>query len=239
MIRNVFIDLDDTLWDTFANNRRSLEMLYKEYLWSEYVSTFDQFFEVYYPNNELLWDDYRNDRITKEQLSYLRFARPFQHFSMPIAEESIATLNRHFLDLSQHQTSLVDGAEELLQELKAKGYRVMIITNGFEEIQFNKMKNSGIDQYIDQLFVSEKLGSHKPNIGFFHFALTGSNSRREETVVIGDSLEADIKGADNARLHSIWFNPQGKSLTIPITFSSPLVVNSLKEVPKAIEQINY
>lgn len=238
MIRNVFIDLDDTLWDTFSNNRKCLEILFSDRKWHQYVASFEQFFECYYPNNESLWDDYRNGRIDKKELSFLRFAIPFRHFNIPFDESSLLSLNEHFLQLSQEQTGLLPYAEKLLQELKAIGYRVMIITNGFEEIQLNKMRNSGIEKYIDYLFVSEKLGSHKPNIGFFHFAMTGSNSRRRETVVVGDSLQADIQGADNARLHSIWFNPRRLPLTIPIAFETPLVVESLQEVPKAIETIN-
>lgn len=238
MIKNIFIDWDDTLWDTYSNNRRCLEMLYKKEGWINYSDSFELFFSFYYRNNESLWNDYRHNRISKKELSYSRFSIPFKSFGIPFTASSIDLLNQSFLEMSQRQTGLVNGAKELLDTLKKQGYRIIIITNGFKEIQRNKIKNSGLEDLIDAIFVSESLGSHKPNVGFFHYALTGSNSRRLETVVVGDSLDADIKGADNAKIYSIWFNPKEVPLSIPLKFYPPLEVRKLSEIPLAIETLD-
>lgn len=238
MIRNLFFDLDDTLWDTYSNNKRCLEILFTQQQWSNYVGTFNEFFAFYYPNNESLWHEYRNDRITKQYLSLHRFSIPFDKFGIPYTEDSINTLNEHFLLLASQQTKLIEGALPLLENLQEQGYNLYIITNGFKEIQRNKLINSGLMPYFKALCISEELGAHKPNIGFFHYALTRTNSKRSETVVIGDSLDADIQGADRARLRSIWFNPRGYDLTLQLSNGKPIEIKKLEEVPQALEQIN-
>lgn len=238
MIKTIFIDLDDTLWDTFTNNQEALRKVFSEEGWAKTARSFDYFFEIFFPNNEKLWDDYRNERISKQELSFRRFSDVLTSFGIPFSESSIEEINNRFLGYSQQQTKLVDGAKELLSRLKADGYVIALITNGFKEVQYNKAHNSGIDIYFNYFFVSEELGSHKPKADFFHFALTRSNSRREETLVVGDSLEADIRGADNAKLNSIWYNPRDLPCSIELLHQPPVKVKHLLEIPTVIKRIN-
>lgn len=237
MIRNIFIDLDDTLWDTRSNNRDSLQVLFDDNDWQRWATSFDQFFSIYEVHNEALWRAYRNKEITKHQLSRDRFAYPLSHFGIPFTNRILSAIGRTFLALSQHQTKLVDGALELLEELKKREYKIFLISNGFKEIQQNKLRNSGLLGYFDQLFISEEVGFHKPNPSFFHRALSGSNSRRRESLVVGDSLEVDILGADEAWLPSIWYNPKGLPMDLPIKMYPPLVAQHLSEVPQLIDKL--
>lgn len=237
MLRNIFIDLDDTLWDTYSNNKMCLAKLYDKYNWARYFDSFEAFFSDYMPHNDLLWERYRSGTIEKKELIVGRFAHPFRSLASPPSREEILKLNEEFLALSKEQTTLVEGAMELMDILKERGYRIMLISNGFKEVQERKLAASGLASYFEALFISETLGVHKPNPLFFHHALSASESRKEETVVVGDSLGADIAGAAAADLPAIWFNPYGLPFDQTIPRRPAAIVKQLAEIPGVLDTI--
>jgi len=216
--KSLFFDLDDTLWDTAHNNKVCLEEIYTDYRFGHYYPSFEDFFNMYMPHNLQLWVKYRNHEIDRNTLildRLLYVLRP-----MGIHDEAFAwKINNDFLYRTTTKTRLVDGAIGLLEYL-VSGYRLFIISNGFREIQSLKMQNSGLAPYFERIFLSEDVSIQKPHKKIFDYALKNSNSRRSASLMIGDSFEADITGAQNARIDQIWLNPSHEAYTgKPPTFT--------------------
>ena len=223
--RSLFFDLDDTLWDTYNNNKECLEEIFYEYKFGQHYSSFEAFFDMYWSNNEMLWSEYRNNKIDRKKLileRLLYFLRPMGIES----EEYALKLNRDFLQRTATKTKTIEGAVELLEYLYPN-YRLFILSNGFREIQLLKMQNAGLAHFFERLILSEDVSIQKPHKEIFDYALKNTNSRRIESIMIGDSLEADISGAQNAKIDQIWFNPKDQ----PAPGNTPtFTVHSLLEI---------
>ncbi|NLI99537.1 MAG: noncanonical pyrimidine nucleotidase, YjjG family [Bacteroidales bacterium] len=204
-IKNLFIDLDDTLWDIHQNGKECLEEIYIDYGYEKYYPTFEAYYDVYMPNNHRLWALYRDGAIQKNELIVERFLVPVREFGVddPLYAKR---LSDDFLERTTRKTRLIEGTIELLEYLKPK-YRMHILSNGFREVQYKKIENAGLAPYFDKIILSEDAGINKPHPDMFTHALKNTNSRRDQTVMIGDSWEADIAGAYNSRIAQIWFNP--------------------------------
>lgn len=206
--KNLFIDLDDTLWDIHQNGKECLEEIYHEYKYFNYYPTFEDYYNVYMPSNLHLWDLYRKGIINKEKLIPERFLMPLREFGIDDVDYAKA-VSDDFLERTTRKTKLIEGTFELLDYLQPR-YRMHILSNGFREVQYKKIENSGLMPYFDKIILSEDAGINKPHPEIFTYALINTNSRRNETMMIGDSLEADIAGAYNSRIDQIWFNPNNE-----------------------------
>ena len=223
--KSLFFDLDDTLWDTYHNNKECLKEIYNAYNFGQHYTSFEEFFSVYWPNNEMLWAKYRNHEIDRHTLITERLLYMLRPMGID-SEEYALKLNKDFLQRTTTKTKIVEGAIDLLEYLQPK-YRLFIISNGFREIQSLKMQNSGLAPYFGRIILSEDISIQKPHKEIFDFALKNTNSRRIESIMIGDSMEADIIGAQNARIDQIWLNPKG----LPPTGNTPtFTVKSLQEI---------
>lgn len=223
--KNLFIDLDDTLWDIHQNGKECLEEIFIDYRFDRFYSTFDDFYAVYMPSNNYLWGLYRIGQITKDELIVERFLVPVRPFGIDDPEFA-KKLSDDFLERTTHKTALVEGTKELLEYLKPK-YRMHILSNGFREVQYKKIENSGLRPYFDKIILSEDAGKNKPHPDMFSYALKNTNSRRDQTLMIGDSWDADIVGAYNSRIDQIWFNPSEKEAA---GFEPTFTVKSLSEI---------
>ncbi len=206
--RDLFIDLDDTLWDIHRNGKECLEAIYVDYGYGKYYPGFEDYYDVYMRNNNRLWGLYRDGVIQKEELIVERFLAPVSEFGITDLEYA-KRLNDDFLERTTRKTGLIDGTMELLEYLKPK-YRMHILSNGFTEVQHKKIGNSGLRPYFDTVILSEEVGVNKPHPGMFTHALERAGARREQTVMIGDSWEADIVGAYRSGIDQIWLNPTGE-----------------------------
>jgi putative hydrolase of the HAD superfamily len=223
--KHLFIDLDDTLWDIHRNGRECLEEIYRDYGYAEFYPSFDEYYRVYMSGNQHLWALYRQGKISKEELIVERFLLPVRAFG--IDDPAYAKkLNDDFLDRTTRKTRLIDGALELLAYLKPR-YRMHILSNGFREVQYKKIENSGLMPYFDKIILSEDAGINKPHPDIFTYALKNTNSKRNQTIMIGDSWEADIVGAHNSRIAQIWLNPDGEA---PQGFEPTHTVHTLAEI---------
>lgn len=203
--KNLFIDLDDTLWDIHQNGKECLKEIYSDYGYAEFYPTFEDYYNAYMPSNNHLWSLYRKGEIKKEELIVERFLVPVRDFG--INDSAYAKkLSDDFLERTTHKTKLVEGTMELLNYLQPK-YKMHILSNGFREVQYKKIENSGLMPYFDKIILSEDAGINKPHADMFTYALINTNSRRDQTIMIGDSWDADIVGAHNSRIAQIWFNP--------------------------------
>lgn len=229
MYKSILIDLDDTLWATQENNKEALRELYLSEGWSSGFASFDLFWEHYYPNNEALWHSYRHGDITKQQLTLERFRQPLSALR-PFTDEEILALNERFLNLTKQKRGVIDGAIDLLKHLK-QFYRVVIVSNGFIEVQHSKLRNSGLAPYVDHVVLSEEVGANKPSKAIFDAALSISHTRRSEAIMVGDSWDADILGAQQAKLPSIWFAPHQRPMpSTPLRYPVERVTH-LAEIP--------
>ena len=223
--KNLFIDLDDTLWDTYHNNKECLEELYTDHHFDRYYASFEAFFAIYWPHNELLWKQYRAGEIDRQTLIIDRFRYMLRPMGIEDTQAVLA-VNNDFLRRTTTKTRLVPGAIELLEYLRPS-YRLYILSNGFREVQDKELRNSGLAPYFKRMILSEDAGIQKPHKGIFDFALINTNSRRNETLMIGDCFEADIFGARQSRIDQLWFNPQGLP---PQEFTPTYTVSSLEEI---------
>ncbi len=204
--RNLFFDLDHTLWDFDANARITLEQLYTDLKLAEHgVHDFHLFYKNYLVHNETLWNRYRLGQIKQDELRLKRMWLALLDFK--IADEALAReMSKLFLQLLPTRTLLFPHTKEVLQYLTLNGYRLHIITNGFEEVQHRKLRSSGIDHYFQHVITSEGSNSLKPKPEIFLYAMEKAGALLKESLMIGDSLDIDIAGANAVGMHSVHVN---------------------------------
>ena len=228
MYRNIFVDLDNTLWDFQTNSKNVLSVLFFKYGLDKYFKDFDEYFKIYSEHNDYLWEQYALNKINKDELNKERFAYPLKvkDLDLPEVEEG---MQNNYLPLLSEQTVLMSGCIEILDYLKSKGYKLYLVSNGFVEIQHKKLSAAGLYKYFDKLFFSEEIKAHKPSRVFFDTAIKSTNSKKKESIVIGDNFLADVEGAKNARLDQVWFCTSGK-VPEKMTFSPTYIITHLSEL---------
>ena len=227
--RHIFFDLDRTLWDFDAAAEVAFERIYDLYHLKELgIPSAHEFHEVYHPLNEKLWELYRADQITKDDLNRTRFLKPLEHYG--IHDIALADhLSEDYVYWSPRIVRLVPGTMELLEYLKPK-YHLHLITNGFQEVQHIKLCGSGMEPYFETLTVSEEVGVKKPNPEIFLYALKKAGATAEESLMIGDEMAVDIDGARAAGIDQLFFNPTGQNEPGERTYE----VNNLLEIKKIL-----
>ncbi|MBK3518068.1 YjjG family noncanonical pyrimidine nucleotidase [Carboxylicivirga marina] len=222
--KHLFFDLDHTLWDFEANSEATLREMFESYNLSRFFADYEDFHAKYEPHNLHLWAQYRKNRVTKKVLNVQRFYLPFAEVGFD--DFSIAQkFAKDYLDISGTKTILFPNTIEVLRQLQER-YQLHIITNGFKEVQNQKLQNSGLRPFFTNIYISELIGVQKPHAYFFDYAIKSSHASRKESLVIGDSLEADIKGAKKAGIDQVFFNSKKQSHDEDITF----VINELREL---------
>ncbi len=201
-IKHIFFDLDHTLWDFEKNSNLTFEQLFKVH---NIQLELQDFLSEYSPINFNYWKLYRDEKVSKENLRYGRLKDTFDKLNYPISDDLIYLLSEEYINELPSNNYLFEGAIELLEYLQPK-YELHIITNGFEEVQNLKLEKSGIKKYFNKIITSESVGVKKPNPRVFEFALEKASAKADNSVMIGDNLEADIMGALNCGISSIHFN---------------------------------
>lgn len=211
--RHIFFDLDHTLWDFEANSAATLAQLYHDFNLEQLgVPGFEAFRSTYEMHNEKFWERFRKGYVRREELRWKRMWHTLLDFR--IGNTDMANQMSHiYLDLLPQQGKLMPYALEALEHCRSKDYKLHLITNGFETTQWQKMRTSGIDHYFGEVITSERSNSMKPKAGIFDFALHATGATRNESMMIGDSLEADIDGAANYGMDYIYYNPLRKPHT--------------------------
>ncbi|MGL5317568.1 MAG: YjjG family noncanonical pyrimidine nucleotidase [Bacteroidales bacterium] len=227
---SLFIDLDDTLWDTSANMKESLEEIYHSYGLGKWFDSFDQFNSIYQTYNHQLWHRYHHGEIRKEYLAAERFRYPMAQVGIDIKNEDALEMNEKFLFNTTLKTKLVPHAIELLEHLKPN-YKMYILSNGFQEVQYKKIANSGLASYFEKVLLSDDIGYNKPHQKIYEYALKSTNSRKESSLMIGDNFDTDITGARNFKMDQIYFRNGGE---YPITFEPTYTVDNLLEIKEIL-----
>lgn len=227
--KHIFFDLDHTLWDFERNAEETkLEMFEGLNLKEKGIENYETFREKYIVINQALWALYREDKIEKDELNFRRFYDTLCVFGIDdrVLGKMMATW---FIDGISNKTYLFPFAKEILEYLYMK-YPIHIITNGFEEVQYSKLKNSGMDKYFTEVITSEEAGCKKPDIDIFNFAYKKTGALAHESIMIGDDLEVDIAGARLAGMDQIYVNHDRKQHNDTVT----LEVYSLDEIAKLL-----
>lgn len=201
-ITDVFFDLDHTLWDFDRNSALAFERVFKK---NEIVIDLKDFIKAYEPINFEYWKLFREEKVSKEQLRRGRLIDTFQKFEIAYENEMIDGLAVSYKDELPLDNHLFDGAIDLLDYLKVN-YDLHIITNGFHEVQHLKLRNSGILSYFKTITTSDEVGVKKPNPLVFKKALQKANVEAGRSIMIGDTFEADILGAEAVGMQTLFYN---------------------------------
>jgi len=208
-IQHIFFDLDHTLWDFEKNSALTFQQIFID----ENMSlSFNDFITIYKPINLRYWKLFRDEKINKKDLRYYRLKETFDALKYVVSDTLIDKIAINYIDFLPNNNHLFDGTVELLAYLKSK-YQLHIITNGFEEVQTKKMTSSGLSPYFKQVITSESVHVKKPNPKIFEFALQVSGANAGNSLMIGDSIEADINGALSVGMQAIHCNFENEIIT--------------------------
>ncbi len=221
-IKHVFFDLDHTLWDFEKNSDLTFKKVFNK---NKVDADLTLFLEKYRPINREYWKLYREEKISKPDLRYQRLKRTFDGIKYEISDDLINTIAIEYIDFLPHFNHLFDYTFEILDYLK-ENYQLHIITNGFQEIQTKKMESSRIISYFDRVITSESVGVKKPNPRVFEYALESAKAKKENAIMIGDSIEADIEGALSVGMKAIHCNFEDEDISNPRFLS----IKSLREI---------
>jgi putative hydrolase of the HAD superfamily len=215
---HLFFYLYHTLWDFETNAKDALHQCFSENkLAEQVVDDYEIFYERYIFHNNRLWDRYSKGFINQEELKWKRMWLTMLDFK--IADEPLARkLSVEFLELLPLRKKVFPYTFEILHYLKNKNYHLHLITNGFNHVQESKVQNAGLAGFFEHLITSEASGSLKPNKEIFEFALNQANAKTEQSIMIGDNPETDIKGAQNAGLDTVFANYPKTKTDIKPTF---------------------
>ncbi|MFV7235003.1 YjjG family noncanonical pyrimidine nucleotidase [Flavobacterium sp. ZB4R12] len=201
-ITDIFFDLDHTLWDFDKNSELTFETIFNR---KHPAIETKEFIEKYVPINQVCWKLYQYDKISHDELRYNRLKHSFDALNYAISDEEIESIAQEYIQLLPESNHLFDGTFEVLDYLNQK-YKLHIITNGFAEVQFKKLNNSNIGSYFQTITNSEMAGVKKPNPIIFEYALDLAKAKKENSIMVGDCIEADVQGALDAGLDAIFFN---------------------------------
>lgn len=211
----IFFDLDHTLWDFDKNCAETLAELYDHYQLSQFAFDVLAFQTTYRYINDTMWEGYHRNEITQEELRNERFKRTFEQLGIH-SRYTPDGIDKHFIELCPTKPHLHDDALPILDYLTDKKYSLHILTNGFPETQFVKMKHSGLAPYFEELIHSAMSGFKKPDLQMYQFALNKTNADAKDSIMIGDDLHADVLGAKAAGLGHVFYNPSKKLHTARI-----------------------
>ena len=229
MIKYIFFDLDETLFDFPLAERLAISETFTRLK----IEPTEENIKLYSKINRWCWDGLERGELTRERLVILRFEMLFDELSLDgLSAEGAQKIYENALG-GQHP--FIAGAEELLSEL-CENYELYAVTNGLYSVQSRRIKDAGLDRFFKGYFISEELGYSKPDRRFFEAAFaTLPHFDKNEAIVVGDSLQSDILGAKNAGVKSCLYNPKSKENKTGII--PDYEIKNLSELPRLLKEI--
>ncbi len=222
----ILFDADDTLLDFHKDEKEALLKIMADYGIDQSEENCRSYSEI----NAALWKQFEKGEITKPEIKSTRFRRFFN--SLGITEGFDGDkVNSEFMNYLCFGGNTIENAVEICRQLKQEGFDLYIITNGTAFIQKCRFSRSGLEPFFTESFISDLLGFQKPRREFFDLVLEKIPEKdKKKILVVGDSLTSDIKGAMNAGLDSVWFNPKGVDL--PDEFAPDYIIGKIEEIKK-------
>ena len=228
---DIFIDFDDTLYDTYGNATIALRETFEAFQLSRFFADPQVFYDTYWAANIDLWTRYSKGEITRPFLIVERFRRPLSAGQgLEVTEQLCLEMNDTFLDYCSSKPGVIEDAHELMDYLKRKGYKIHMTSNGFHEVQYKKLAACGLRPYFDTIILSEDAGANKPSPLYFDYAFKMSGACRQSTLMIGDNLQTDIQGAMSAGMDTLLFNRWQVRLE-ESDITPTYVVDTLTDIP--------
>ncbi|MGG5505447.1 MULTISPECIES: YjjG family noncanonical pyrimidine nucleotidase [unclassified Myroides] len=221
---DIFFDLDHTLWDFEKNSGLAFEQVLSE---MQLPFTIEQFLHYYVGINATYWDRYSLNQVSQAELRIGRIRDTFELLGYAATTEKMLEVGDKYLTYLPNYNYLFEGAIEILGYLNEK-YKLHIITNGFDQVQARKIKNSGIEPFFKTVTNSELAGVKKPDAKIFTYALQLAQVEVQDTVMIGDNLLADIEGAQNIGMDVIYYNEHRKK--VPVTLPQVTTLLDIKSL---------
>ncbi len=216
------LDLDNTLIDFDIMEKASLMSSF-EYFGIAYNETL---LEDYYKINKKMWQDLEKGLIEQEVLLVKRFELLFEKYGI---DASPVEFNKKYLGSMPDNAVFLDGAEDFLEWAKDR-YTTVMMTNGFKDVQKKKIKRLDMAKYFDHIIISGEVGFEKPMRGIYEhlFNLLSEDISKEDVLVVGDSISADIKGGNDYGLDTVWFNKRKKDISSPANFEAKTIADLMK-----------
>ena len=207
MIKNIFFDLDDTIFDFHIAEKTAL-IKTLNFLG---VEPKEQTLARYSELNLMQWKLLEKGEITRAEVKVRRYQLLFDELGVDCSAAEAAAYYEQQLSIGHW---FIEGAEELLQQTYNK-YNLYIVSNGTAVVQHGRIKSSGIEKYFKDIFISQEIGFNKPKREFFENCFEKiDNFKKDETIIVGDSLSSDIQGGKNVGIKTVWFNPKKQKADI-------------------------
>lgn len=224
-MKTILLDIDDTLLDFNACAKEAMKQTFKIYD----LTFTEEIFEKYMQIDLRLWKEYENGDIRKETVLNARFVELFKETKMDQDGKEFEHTYQNFISQQCH---FIPGAREILKYLSEK-YDVYVVTNAPSTTQIKRLKIAGIDKYVKDVFISDLIGHNKPKAEFFDYCFKHiKDFNKDETIIIGDSLTADIQGGNNAGIQTCWFNP--KNSKNDICTKCDHIIYNLEDIKKIL-----
>ncbi|NIJ51104.1 YjjG family noncanonical pyrimidine nucleotidase [Dyadobacter arcticus] len=205
--KHIFFDLDHTLWDFDKNSSESLEEIFYQLTLDQYgIGSFDGFVRSFLKINTSLWEGFDQGKLHHTYIRENRFKMVFEELGVDCPPNHIE-IGELYIRTLPDKKHLLEGALDLLNHIFSSGYRMHIITNGFNGMQARKIASSEIGHFFDNIITFETAQAKKPDPAIFEFALDIANATRQESIMVGDNWVADILGAKKVGLDTAYFNP--------------------------------
>lgn len=227
MIRDLFLDLDDTLLDFGEAERHGIIRTLRELG----IAPTEETLALYSRINQQQWERFERGEISREQVLIERFSLLFQALGCTHDPEDAENRYRRYLGIGHW---FVPGAEALLSWL-APRFRLYLASNGVADTQYGRLESAGISHFFQEIFISEDTGFHKPEKGYFDYCFARiPDFDPAMAMIVGDSLTSDILGGRNAGLRTCWFNRAGRPPRPDIV--PDFEIHRLEELPGILEQ---
>lgn len=228
MIKNILFDLDDTILDFHKAERNALIKA----LESIQIYPDEKIISRYSQLNLAQWKLLEKGEITRSEVKIRRYRLLFEEFNLNHSPEAAAKYYEYYLSQGHY---FISGAEETLKKL-SESYRLYIVSNGTSVVQKSRIASAGIAAYMTDIFISEDIGFNKPSIDFFNFCFSKiEHFKKEETIIVGDSLSSDIAGGKNAGILTIWFNPSKEKSSEKI--SADYEISNISDIFSVLKNI--
>ena len=228
MLKYIFFDLDDTILNFTAGEANALSQALSE---AGIIPT-QAVLDRYHVINQACWELLEEGRLTRDEVLVQRFEQLFRELGV---DHSGKAISERYEVLLSCQHDFMPGAEQLLKDLSSR-YDLYLASNGAAAVQNPRLDDAGLRPYFKGIFISEEMGADKPSKAFFDACFAAiPGFRLEETVMVGDSLTSDIRGARNVGLRSCWYNPQylPPRPDIPADYT----IGALPELPPLLERL--